>query len=299
MRLFLSSDLENDAATKLPDLLENLSALPNSYNSQKPTKLLIHGFWDTFDSEWIQKMTNMYHKYYDVNVISVSWSSSDFDKLLHLQYAKSLSNTRIVGEILTQYIEKFNFDLTNLHCIGHSLGAHICGYIGKNLKRSGKILDRITGLDPAGPGFSEYSENVRLDKHDADYVDVIHTHGLVEDSLEFFTYGTLKVMGDADFYPNFGHTQPGCNPTFTDYTVCNHLRACDLYTASLDKSACENYSYLCEDETEFENGDCQFIGPELARIGEFSRNDIRKTNGTLKFYSRTLDQYPYCTSLLL
>ena len=55
------------------------------------------------------------------------------------------------------------------------------------------------------PDTEDYSEQIRLDRQDADYVDVIHTHGLVEDSFEFFTYGTLQAMGDADFYPNFGH----------------------------------------------------------------------------------------------
>jgi hypothetical protein len=32
-----------------------------------------------------------------------------------------------------------------------------------------------TGLDPAGPLFDSYSEDVRLDPSDAKFVDVIHT----------------------------------------------------------------------------------------------------------------------------
>ncbi len=61
-----------------------------------------------------------------------------------------MSNTRVVGATLANWLARLaeihRYKLGNVHCIGHSLGAHICGFIGKqlNLKHSVKI-GRITG----------------------------------------------------------------------------------------------------------------------------------------------------------
>lgn len=58
-----------------------------------------------------------------------------------------------------------------IHLIGHGLGAHIAGYVGKNFT----TLGRITGLDPNGPRFDHMPCKVRLCKKDALFVEVIHT----------------------------------------------------------------------------------------------------------------------------
>ena len=76
------------------------------------------------------------------------------------------------------------------HCIGHSLGAHICGLTGKMLNEQSAIpkWNRISGLDPAGPLFfndasffqihcAQCTEASRLNGTDAEIVDVIHTDG--------------------------------------------------------------------------------------------------------------------------
>ena len=70
-----------------------------------------------------------------------------------------------------------------IHCVGFSLGGQVCGFAGQ----SGGNIDRISGLDPAGPSF--YPDNpltpdipepananvARLDPGDAPFVDVYHT----------------------------------------------------------------------------------------------------------------------------
>lgn len=55
----------------------------------------------------------------------------------------------------------------------------------------------IVGLDPARPEFRYESIEERIAPTDAEYVEVIHTNGR--------KLGTLRPLGTADFYPNWGY----------------------------------------------------------------------------------------------
>lgn len=99
-----------------------------------------------------------------------------------------------------------NIPLRNIHIVGHSLGAHIAGFTGKTINTSlSTKLGRITGLDPAGPGFSGFlvTDDERLNRNDAEIVLVIHT-----DQGKF---GYMGPCGTTDIYANGGFgLQPGC-----------------------------------------------------------------------------------------
>lgn len=56
-------------------------------------------------------------------------------------------------------------------------------------------------MDPAGPCFDIEQTTDRLSNTDADFVDIIHTSS---------TLGLQSNIGHADFYPDEGKTQPGC-----------------------------------------------------------------------------------------
>lgn len=76
----------------------------------------------------------------DYNVIGVDWSAG-----AKKAYPKAVANTRVVGAVITRLVDvlKYKFDLKvkDLHLIGHSLGAHIAGYVGQKVPG----LSRITG----------------------------------------------------------------------------------------------------------------------------------------------------------
>ena len=70
-------------------------------------------------------------------------------------------------------------------------------------------------MDPAGPMHINVDASFRLDKSDADQVDVIHT-----DSAGFGTKRD-ETVGHVDFFPNGGDKQPGCSHTIPLYQLPN------------------------------------------------------------------------------
>ena len=64
-----------------------------------------------------------------------------------------------------------------IHAIGHSLGAHLVGHLGRAVQQEGYgPISRVTPLDPAKPWFDIVSEEYRVLPTDAVLVDVIHTN---------------------------------------------------------------------------------------------------------------------------
>ena len=231
--------------------------------NQKTQKLvlIIHGFLGNFDNDWLHIMKNRIQKV-DKNtaVIIVGWGTGWFDISLYHQYT---ANTRYMSVALFQLMESLHKEINQplyTHCIGHSLGAHICGLTGKLLTASPKTpaFNRISGLDPAGPSFfpddpfhpsGKLTSASRLNSTDADFVDVIHTDGKDHGTGGMTKYGTLISCGDVDFYPGsmpssdetlfgYGCFQPGCN-VFTDtFYACSHSRAFDYYILSINVAKC-------------------------------------------------------------
>ena len=83
-----------------------------------------------------------------VNVIVTDWSvlSSVIDYLAAAQHAVSAGKAagQILGDLL---VNKLGADPKKIHAIGHSLGAHFVGHLGRELAsftKKGKI-GRVTG----------------------------------------------------------------------------------------------------------------------------------------------------------
>lgn len=143
-----------------------------------------------------------------------------------LIYFKVFSYVNPVGQIVARYLDFMNeyaqLSFATVTVIGHSLGAHIAGIAGKNVKR-GRIQN-IVGLDAALPFFMGFSS--KLLPTDAEYVETIHTN------IGF--KGFTKPLGHASFYPNWGKVQLGCG--WDLFRVCSHNRAIAYFAESVANS---------------------------------------------------------------
>ncbi|XP_055683748.1 phospholipase A1-like [Lutzomyia longipalpis] len=189
------------------------------------TKFIIHGWLNNKNSLQFQQIKEAYHAVSDQNIFIVDWSGISED----INYMRVANFTRLVGmyvaEKIQELIETSQADVSRFHIIGHSLGAHIAGFAGAQIK-SPKIR-RITALDPALPNFQRFKDpDLRLDASDADFVDVIHTSG--------GTLGAYAPIGSADFYVNGGTPpQPGCSGVAELATICSHGRAVEYFLESI------------------------------------------------------------------
>ncbi|KAK8729087.1 hypothetical protein OTU49_008620 [Cherax quadricarinatus] len=207
----------------------------------RKTYVIIHGFLGSGTDGWILSMKDALLRREDCNVISVNWSSGS----MTIGYYVIQGRVSGVGEDISKLLI-FLQDVTGLtpdlvHLIGHSLGAHAAGFTGKMMNGT---LSRITGLDPAGLKYHQAESTDRLDKTDAAFVDVIHTHGCTTILSQWTDcYGIDENLGDADFWPNGGERQPSCMPggdgatAVKDGSSCDHGMAYVLYTESLLYSA--------------------------------------------------------------
>ena len=119
-------------------------------------------------------------------------------------YYYSATSTAKVGELLGSMMNviKQETSITYFHGIGHSLGAHIMG----NVYNFGKFkMNRISGLDPAGPCFDGNTGDIKIEigtgsvgdlwglhKNAAYFVDNYHTNGDL--------YGTTKTKGNLNLF---------------------------------------------------------------------------------------------------
>lgn len=142
------------------------------------------------------------------------------------------------------------------------------------------------------------TEAERLHHTDAEFVDIIHTAtkdwrllGLVTLGFIPFPVGLREPVGHADFYPNYGTHQPGCNvakPTIP--VLCSHARSYIYYAESISyfDGITEFMAKECMNHAEVETGACS--GNTSVPMGEYTP----KNNNTHKlFFLLTNKNSPY------
>ncbi|XP_063372108.1 lipase member H-like [Cydia amplana] len=191
-----------------PMLIGNSGLLGlTNYNAQRRTIILLHGWNSGTTSDFNTVLIPAFLQAEDLNVILVDWTAGSNT----INYAAAVTNTKTAGEGIARFIDWLNRETgasaTHYHIVGHSLGAHMAGIIGRNLNGAPAYL---TALEPALPGFITNDDKFRA--NDGAYTEVIHTNA--------GNLGYIGTLGHVDFYPNGGINMPGC-----DGMACDHARS--------------------------------------------------------------------------
>ncbi|CAF4626709.1 unnamed protein product, partial [Rotaria sp. Silwood2] len=232
------------------------SIIRSNLNPSRWLRVIIHGFQNNRDSVWIPKLKDELLKLKNdeiSDVLVIDWGGGAKFPF----YSNAVANTRLVGKQVGLFLQKIRklkgISYDKIHCIGHSLGAHTCGYTSNAVDNQ---LSRISGLDPAGPFFSGKKIVVRLDKDDAKFVDIIHSNTEIALGLGL---GITDESGDIDFYANGGQTQPGCpsiGALIGGVLGGQSEAAYEQASCSHGHSECPYTAFPCHDYDSFMNGKC-------------------------------------------
>ncbi|XP_069316802.1 inactive pancreatic lipase-related protein 1 [Eulemur rufifrons] len=282
---FLLYTNENQNNFQLLLLSDPTTIEASNFQMNRKTRFIIHGFIDKGDDSWVTDMCQNMFKVEEVNCICVDWKKGS-----QTTYTQAANNVRVVGAQVAQMLKilstNYSYSLSNVHLIGHSLGAHVAGEAGSRTPGVG----RITGLDPVEASFEGTAEEVRLDPSDAAFVDVIHTDSAP--LIPFLGFGLNQLVGHLDFFPNGGENMPGCKKNALsqivdldgiwagtrDFVACNHLGSYKYYSNSILNPG-GFAAYPCASYKSFQSNKC-FPCPDQGcpQMGHYADKFAGKTS---------------------
>ncbi|XP_014370632.2 hepatic triacylglycerol lipase [Papilio machaon] len=246
----------------------------SNFMADKPLILVTHGWVVDGSGKATQLIKDAYLDTYDVNVIVVDWR-----QISHINYLSAAMKAEDIGrqisDMLIAIAKHYAFDISRVHLIGHSLGAHVMGSAGSQLKNNGYIAGRLTALDAARPFFEFPLLLDGFSANDAAFVDVIHTN------IDFL--GIRNPRGHADFYPNGGYMQEPCCHSESDVrNNCQHACAYYYFKESIRGNIFK--ARKCSDFESYLSGKC--VTNETSYMGEMCSPD---SHG--KFYLVSKDPF--------
>ncbi|XP_053685620.1 pancreatic triacylglycerol lipase-like [Sabethes cyaneus] len=246
----------------------NAASVQNSnFNPSHPTRFTIHGWNGDGTSGLHSNIRSNYFTVGEFNVISVDWGAG----AQTINYITARNRVDAVGDVLSRMINTLvsatGISRNSISLIGHSLGAHAAGNAGKY--QNGQI-QTVIGLDPAGVLFSLGQPDI-MTPSDAQYVEAVFSNA--------GTLGFDLPLGDANFYPNGGRSQPGCGIDIAGN--CAHSRAHELFAESVSTTAGFRAT-RCASHDEVLQGGCTSTGAGALMGGEPS-NHGRGVNGIFWF----------------
>ncbi|CAL8103116.1 unnamed protein product [Orchesella dallaii] len=155
VHFFLYPDPRNPNVSEEIVFNDTESLQNSSFNPQLTrTVFITHGFRSNVSSMMPQMVKNAFlASTLQYNIIIVSWGALSTPlpaELTSSLYTLVIANVPIVGRRLAEFIifmkDQNAFNIENLYLIGHSLGSHVSGLAGMNIKEwTDQQIPRITG----------------------------------------------------------------------------------------------------------------------------------------------------------
>jgi pancreatic triacylglycerol lipase len=259
--VFLLFTRSNPTAGQVLTLGDAGSVLTSNFNPGHETRLTIHG-WNGAPSNPVNVNSNAaYFQHGDYNMITVDWRVGSGTP----NYITGRNRVPLAAEAVADFVDFLHLhgfiDFHRTHVIGHSLGGQMAGIVGKLVDRG--TIQVIYALDPAGPLFNLADINGRVAPGDGVYVEVMHTNGGV--------LGFLEPIGDADFFPAGGRSQPGCGVDIGG--GCAHGRTAFYYAESINTAFTS--TQCAGGWPEIDNGQCTPTGVTASMGGAFGNIGLR------------------------
>lgn len=105
----------------------NQTYVSDTFNSSKPTRVIIHGFWNSHNSQINKVLQPIYSDNFDVNLIVVSYTVIARDSCYKITRNRIGVLGRRVAMFLDDVLGDDAWQWENLVIVGHSLGAHTAG----------------------------------------------------------------------------------------------------------------------------------------------------------------------------
>ena len=115
-------------------------------------------------------------------------------------------------------------------------------------------------------------------------------------SFLLIKYGTMMALGTVDAYPgewpDYGRNQPGCYDGMTDVTGCSHIRAINIYKASISQGSC-SASQKCNGESDGNLENCEDVELDKPVMGYWTDLSLRGS-----YSVDVTGSSPYCTKTI-
>ncbi|XP_028033885.1 pancreatic triacylglycerol lipase-like [Bombyx mandarina] len=253
-------DFQNNFNTSYP-IDVAVEGITSTYNLDVTRKLIFYvpGYKSQIDKNNPELVRQTFKDVQNTYLIIIDHSSYTSDRGGRFEsYARSVSFVYYIGKALGKVLADLHnkgYPSKNIHCIGHSLGAQMLGHVGTTYTElTNEKVWRATGIDPAGPCFSNSLIQEQIRSGVAEYVEVYHCNA--------GELGTTAVLADIDFFMNKkGKKQPPCHEGLipakgdSDAAKCSHKECVKYYMLSVHHPTWY-LAWACDKYDDFKHGKC-------------------------------------------